>query len=234
MLIANRSTVVICLLRGLMCFLLLRHKPPSEGPLWAGAPEGKRTVPSSILPNPLPLDRKEDKYCCRCLTLCKWDFSSQIYQALAGCLRLWKLGPRHDKMAAHVSESPAAVLLPKGYDDTVKSMFSCCAGVESLISTQRSKWSSGLFIFGVSPFMKKAFFVCVGPELNALCPLLEFSLCLFGKNANLPQGQRWEKLTSLCVRTCCCLLHRHNDPLRTIPWRRTIFMLAIYVRELGS
>lgn len=163
MLIANHSSAVMCLQRGLMCFLLLRHKPPLDGSSVSFcAPEGKRTVPSSILPNPLPLDRKEDKYCCRCLTLCKWDFSSQIYQALAGCLKLRKLGPQHDKMAAHVSESPTAVLLPKGYDDIVKSVFSCCANFESLISNQRSKWSSGLFIFGKSPCMRKEFLcVCV-------------------------------------------------------------------------
>lgn len=92
MLIANCSAVVMCLLSELMCFLLLRHKAACLRVLCEiAAPEGKRTAPSSILPNPLPLDREEDKYCCRCLTLHKWDFSSQIYQALAGCLRLQNL-----------------------------------------------------------------------------------------------------------------------------------------------
>lgn len=92
MLIANCSTVVMCLLSELMCFLLLRHKAACLRVLCEiAAPEGKRTSPSSILPIPLPLDREEDKYCCRCLTLPKWDFSSQIYQALTGCLRLQNL-----------------------------------------------------------------------------------------------------------------------------------------------
>lgn len=40
--------------------------------------------------------------------------------SLGGVFKAPKLGPRHDKMAAHVSESPTTVLLPKGYDDTVK------------------------------------------------------------------------------------------------------------------
>lgn len=203
---------------------------PSEGPLWARAPEGKRTVPSSILPNPLPLDSKEDKYCCRCLTLRKWDFSSQIYQALAGCLRLQKLGPRHDKMAAHVSESPAAAMLPKGYDDTVKSMFSCCAGSESLISTQSSKWLSGLFIFGISPLMRKVF-VCVCRS-STLSAFGIFFLPL--KTRTCDKGNGGRTSPGLCIRTCCCQPHRHNDPLWSVPWRSTIFMLAIYVRELGS
>lgn len=39
--------------------------------------------------------------------------------SLGGVFKAPKLGPRHDKMAAHVSESPTTVLLPKGYDDVV-------------------------------------------------------------------------------------------------------------------
>lgn len=87
------------------------------------APEGKRTVPSSILPNPLPLDREEDKYCCRCLTLCKWDFSSQIYQALAGCLRLQNLALGMIKWQHMFLYHPPQLLLPKGYDHIVNCFF---------------------------------------------------------------------------------------------------------------
>lgn len=47
--------------------------------------------------------------------------------SLGGVFKAPKLGPRHDKMAAHVSESPTTALLPKGYDDIVNCFFSCCA-----------------------------------------------------------------------------------------------------------
>lgn len=43
--------------------------------------------------------------------------------SLGGVFKAPKLGPRHDKMAAHVSESPTTVLLPKGYDDIVDCFF---------------------------------------------------------------------------------------------------------------
>lgn len=43
--------------------------------------------------------------------------------SLGGVFKAPKLGPRHDKMAAHVSESPTTVLLPKGYDDIVNCFF---------------------------------------------------------------------------------------------------------------
>lgn len=43
--------------------------------------------------------------------------------SLGGVFKTPKLGPRHDKMAAHVSESPTTVLLPKGYDDIVNCFF---------------------------------------------------------------------------------------------------------------
>lgn len=47
--------------------------------------------------------------------------------SLGGVFKAPKLGPRHDKMAAHVSESPTTVLLPKGCDDIVNCFLSCCA-----------------------------------------------------------------------------------------------------------
>lgn len=52
--------------------------------------------------------------------------------SLGGVFKAPKLGPRHDKMAAHVSESPTTVLLPKGYDDIVNCVFSalCIIDVE--------------------------------------------------------------------------------------------------------
>lgn len=48
-----------------------------------------------------------------------------------------------------------------------------------------------------------------------------------GRNARGPQLKLW-------IRTCCCQPYRHNDPLCSVPWWSTIFMLAIYVREVGS
>lgn len=60
--------------------------------------------------------------------------------SLGGVFKAPKLGPRHDKMAAHVSESPTTVLLPKGYDDIVNSLFfplplsvSCITAFERLV-----------------------------------------------------------------------------------------------------
>lgn len=55
--------------------------------------------------------------------------------SLGGVFKAPKLGPRHDKMAAHVSESPTTVLLPKGYDDIVNCFFSllCIIAFEVLI-----------------------------------------------------------------------------------------------------
>lgn len=40
---------------------------------------------------------------------------------LGGVCEAPKLGPRRDKMAAHVSESPTTASLPKGCDDIVDS-----------------------------------------------------------------------------------------------------------------
>lgn len=42
---------------------------------------------------------------------------------LGGVRAAPKRGPRRDKMAAHVSESPTAASLPKGCDDIVDSSF---------------------------------------------------------------------------------------------------------------
>ena len=55
--------------------------------------------------------------------------------SLGGVFKAPKLGPRHDKMAAHVSESPTAVFLPKGYDDIVYVFFTllCIVAFEAPI-----------------------------------------------------------------------------------------------------
>lgn len=51
--------------------------------------------------------------------------------SLGGVFKAPKLGPRHDKMAAHVSESPTTVLLPRGYDDIVNSFFILLCNIAS-------------------------------------------------------------------------------------------------------
>lgn len=55
--------------------------------------------------------------------------------SLGGVFKAPKLGPRHDKMAAHVSESPTTVLLPKGYDDAVNffHVLVCTLAMEALV-----------------------------------------------------------------------------------------------------